>query len=162
MKVAHAALSLLIADAAPWSANWAWSLPLIVLTVIIHVVGLLGINQRVEQVENTTVERHSFPVVFGVIIGTTVLLATLLHALEAAIWAVAYRLVGALPDNRSAVLYSLNAMTSYGHANLDLERHWQLMGALEALNGMLLFGLTTAFLFGIIQTVWRLQSGRSR
>ena len=34
-------------------------------------------------------------------------------------------------------------MTSYGHANLFLEEHWQLMGALEALNGMLLFGLTT-------------------
>jgi hypothetical protein len=28
------------------------------------------------------------------------------------------------------------------------------MGALEALNGMLLFGLTTAFLYGLIQRVW--------
>jgi AcrR family transcriptional regulator len=36
---------------------------------------------------------------------------------------------------------------SYGHATLFLEGQWQLMGALEALNGMLLFGLTTAFLF---------------
>ena len=53
-------------------------------------------------------------------------------------------------------------MTSYGHANLVLEQHWQLMGALEALNGMLLFGLTTAFLFGIIQQVWGLKSSRSR
>ena len=51
-------------------------------------------------------------------------------------------------------LYSLSAMTSYGHANLDLEEHWQLLGALEALNGMLLFGLTTAFLFGVIQRAW--------
>jgi hypothetical protein len=155
-------LSLGIADATTWSGNWAWSLPLIVITVIIHVVGLLRINQRVERIENTTVERHRFPVVFAVIIGATVLLATLLHGLEGVIWAVTYRLVGALPDNHSAVLYSLSAMTSYGHANLDLERHWQLMGALEALNGMLLFGLTTAFLFGIIQRVWGLRSGGSR
>jgi hypothetical protein len=35
-----------------------------------------------------------------------------------------------------------------------LEGRWQLMGALEALNGMLLFGLTTAFLYGILQRVW--------
>jgi hypothetical protein len=45
------------------------------------------------------------------------------------------------------------------HANLFLEEQcleeqWQLMGALEALNGMLLFGLTTAFLFAMIQKVW--------
>ena len=71
-------------------------------------------------------------------------------------WAAAYRLLGALPDNRSAILYSLSAMTSYGHAGIFLEGRWQLMGALEALNGMMLFGLTTAFLFAMIQRVWPL------
>jgi hypothetical protein len=45
------------------------------------------------------------------------------------------------------MLYSISAMTSYGHASVFLEARWQLMGALEALNGMLLFGLSTAFLF---------------
>jgi hypothetical protein len=39
-----------------------------------------------------------------------------------------------------------------------LDPHWQLMGALEALNGILLFGLTTAFLFAMIQEVWPLGS----
>ena len=52
------------------------------------------------------------------------------------------------------MLYSLGAMTSYGHENLHLKDQWQLMGALEALNGMLLFGLTTAFLFAMIREVW--------
>src|SRR5271166_3364673 len=69
------------------------------------------------------------------------------------ICAAAYRLLDTLPDTKSAMLYSLSAMTSYGHANLFLEKQWQLMGALEALNGMLLFGLT-AFLFAMIQKVW--------
>jgi hypothetical protein len=60
------------------------------------------------------------------------------------------------PDEKAAMLYSLSAMTSYGHANLFLETNWQMMGALESLNGMLLFGLTTAFLFAMIQKVWPL------
>ena len=59
------------------------------------------------------------------------------------------------------MLYSISAMTTFGHANLFLQPHWQLMGALEALNGMLLFGLTTAFLFAMIQRVWPLV-GRER
>ena len=59
--------------------------------------------------------------------------------------------MGALPDNRSAMLYSLSARRTYGHANLFLKDRWQLMGALEALNGILLFGLTTAFPFAMIQ-----------
>jgi hypothetical protein len=58
------------------------------------------------------------------------------------------------------MLYSLNAMTSYGHENLSLEDHWHLLGALEALNGTLLFGLSTAFLFAVIQKVWFLGDGK--
>jgi hypothetical protein len=65
-------------------------------------------------------------VVFIVVTGTTTLLATCLHGGEAAAWSLAYRLLHALPDNRSALLYSLSAITSYGHANLVLEPQWQL------------------------------------
>ena len=52
------------------------------------------------------------------------------------------------------MLYSISAMTSFGHAGIYLDPHWQMMGALEALNGMMLFGLTTAFLFYVLQTHW--------
>jgi hypothetical protein len=52
------------------------------------------------------------------------------------------------------MLYSLSAMTSYGHADLFLAPHWRMMGFLEALNGWILFGLTTAFLFTVIQKAW--------
>jgi len=88
------------------------------------------------------------------LVGVTTMLATCVHGIEAPIWACAYLFLRALPDFRSSMLYSLNAMTSYGHTNLSLEDHWHLMGALEALNGWLLFGLTTAFLFAVIQKVW--------
>jgi hypothetical protein len=144
--------------AGAWSANWAWSLPLIVLNVVIHVIGLGLINGSVVRILSGTMERRGFMVEFAVVMGVTALLATVLHGIEAAIWASAYRLLGALPDARSAMLYSLSAITSYGHANLFLEAQWQLMGALEALNGMLLFGLTTAFLFAMTQKVWPLGS----
>jgi hypothetical protein len=145
-------------DAGGWSGNWAWSLPLIVVNVVIHVIGLALINESVVRVLSGAMERRRFMVKFAVVIGVAALLATVLHGIEAATWATAYRLLGALPTIKSAMLYSLSAMTSYGHANLFLEEQWQLMGALEALNGMLLFGLTTAFLFAMIQKVWPLGS----
>jgi hypothetical protein len=85
--------------------------------------------------------------------GVTVLLITVLHAVEAAAWGVVYLWLGALPDAKTAMLYSLGAMTTYGHANLYLEPHWQMMGVVEALNGVVLFGLTTAVLFSIIENV---------
>ncbi|HEX8895329.1 MAG TPA: hypothetical protein VF783_18525 [Terriglobales bacterium] len=140
-------------DPRVWSANWAWSLPLIVLTVVIHVLGLGLINHRATRVSRPAKERRHPTAAFVVIMGATTFAATILHGIEAAIWAVSFRLLGALPDQRSAMLYSLSAITSYGHANLFLEAHWQLMGAMEALNGWLLFGLTTAFLFSMMEKV---------
>jgi MFS superfamily sulfate permease-like transporter len=151
------------AEVGAWNANWAWSLPLIVLNVVIHVIGLGLINESVVRLLSGAMERRRFLAKLAVVMGVTALLATVLHGIEAATWAGAYQLLGALSDTKSAMLYSLSAMTSYGHANLFLEEHWQLMGALEALNGMLLFGLTTAFLFAMIQKVWPLGSrGRHR
>lgn len=144
-----------------WSGNWAWSLPLIVLNVVVHVFGLVFISETVVPILSGAIEHRRFVPMFAVIMGVTALLATALHAFEAAAWAVAYRLLGALSDYKSAMLYSLSAITSYGHANLFLEHEWQLMGALEALNGMLLFGLTTAFWFAMIQKVLSLR-GRGR
>lgn len=136
---------------ANWSADWAWGVPLIVLTVVIHVLGLGFVSKKAMDASKHKLRTRRPLLLFGMVLGGTTLFATLLHALEAAIWAFAYRMLGALPEARSAMLYSLNAITSYGHTDLELGDHWHLMGALEALNGWLLFGLTTAFLFSIIQ-----------
>jgi len=145
-------------DITPWIGDWVWSLPLIVLTVVIHLGGLALIGGKFVDVLGDSLSRRRFMPKFAVVIGGAAVLASVLHGIEGGIWAATYRLLGALPDNRSAMLYSLSAMTTYGHANLYLKAHWQLMGALEALDGMLLFGLTTAFLFAMIQRVWPLGS----
>jgi hypothetical protein len=141
---------------APWNSNWAWGLPLIVLTVVVHVLGLGLINERIVGSLRAVVGRRHFTLRFALAMSVTVLLATVLHALEAAIWGIAYLRLGAVPDKRTAMLYSLSALTSYGHAPVFLADHWKLMGALESLNGMMLFGLTTAFLFSMIQRAWPL------
>jgi hypothetical protein len=140
----------------PWVADWAWSLPLILLTVVIHVFGLGLINERIVGALSRVVDRRRLVPLFALVMGVAILLVTALHTIEGAAWAGAYLFLGAVPDAKSAMLYSLNAMTTYGHESVSLEPHWQMMGALEALNGMLLFGLTTAFLFAMIQEVWPL------
>ena len=141
-----------------WHANWEWSLPLIVANVVIHVLGLGLINEHMLQVLRSAINQCNFTGVFAVVMGVVALLATILHGIEGMVWAAAYRLLDALPDTHSAVLYSLSAITTYGHANIVLEPQWQLLGALEALNGILLFGLTTAFMFAMIQQIWPLGS----
>jgi uncharacterized membrane protein HdeD (DUF308 family) len=106
------------------------NLPLIAICVIIYVMGLMLIFRGVVATMRVAVARRRFVPKFIAVIGRAALLATVLHGLEGGLWAVAYRGLDALPDGRSAMLFSLSAMTSYGHADLYLKDQWQLMGAL--------------------------------
>jgi hypothetical protein len=141
-----------------WHANWVWGMPLIIVNVVIHVLGLGLINERVLQLVKGPLSQRHLTTAFVVGMAIVALLAAILHGIEGMIWAAAYRLLGATPDTHSAVLYSLNALTAYGHTSIMLAPDWQLLGALEALNGLLLFGLTTAFMYAMIQQVWPLGS----
>jgi hypothetical protein len=137
-----------------WSNDWLWSLPLIVLTVLAHGFGLIEIRERVTLRLKSALDAGRSRAAFALVVATTVLLLTLLHAIEGGAWAFVYVALGASTDPRMAMLYSLSAMTSYGHANVYLAPQWQMMGALEALNGLMLFGLTTAFLISTLLNHW--------
>ncbi len=164
MRVVSAVFGMLLTDeiSISWGSDWAWGLPLIVLTVLIHVLGLGLIRPSAVRASAGASQRRHPTLVFVIVIGTTTLLATCLHAFEAGLWAVTYKRLGALPDFRTSMLYSLNAITSYGHTNLALPDRWHMMGAMEALNGWLLFGLTTAFLFGMIDNLWLMDARKER
>jgi hypothetical protein len=141
-------------DLMGWGLDWVWGLPLIVVTVVFHAYALGLLERGVKTRLGDAGEKRTLAGVSIIVMGGTALSAIMLHAIEGAAWAGAYRLLGALNDNKSAMLYSLNAMTSYGHENLQLARRWRMMGALEALDGWILFGLTTAFLFTVMQKAW--------
>ena len=59
-----------------------------------------------------------------------------------------------------ASVYSLASMTTFEIPGLTLPPRWQMISALEAVNGALLFGISTAFLFAVIQVHWQLLSHR--
>ena len=77
-----------------WVADWAWSLPLILLTVVIHVFGLTIINESVVRIMSGTTHRRSVIPIFVIVMCIAVLLMTALHTIEASAWAGAYRLLG--------------------------------------------------------------------
>jgi hypothetical protein len=153
MSAAGIAFGVSVVGGTTWRLDWLYGCVLIVLTVIFHVIALGGLRQKAVTFYGDSGKRRHPQVSFGLVVGATALMATLFHAFEVGVWALAFLMVGAMTSLRSAMLYSLGAMTTYGHTDLFLEDQWRLMGALEALSGWLLFGLTTAFLFWMIQEV---------
>jgi hypothetical protein len=146
------------------SENWTWGLSLIVLTIAIHAVGIVSMalvfmRIRIRMENRRLALRHVISIVIALVAATGLLLAVL-HGIEAAIWAAAYLWLGALDSPLDAILYSVDSMATRGASGFTLQRHWRLMGALEAVDGMLLFGISTAYLFAVMQAYWPLLSRR--
>ena len=146
-----------------WSASWAWGLPLIALTISIHAMGVvtmaLVLVQIAVRLKHQSLRlRRAILIVIGVV-GAVGLLLAALHGMEAAIWAAAYLWLGAIDSPLDAMLYSVDSITTRGASGLTLHRHWRMMGALEAADGMLVFGISTAYIFAVIQVCWPVLSG---
>ncbi len=148
-----------------WNGSWAWSLGLFALTIAIHAIGVVAIATALEIVRPTILRQglrytHRMSATIVIILAIALSLA-LLHAIESMIWAVVYVQLGALPNAADAELYSVASMTTRGAAGFELEQHWRLLGAAEAGDGMLLFGISTAFLFYVMLRLWRGSSQRT-
>jgi len=135
-------------------ANWVWGLSLTALTIVVHATGIafmvMAARRVRDRMQGEREGRRALTVTI-VLLGVVGYLLTALHGIEAAIWAAAYWGLGALPSPHEAMLYSVDSMTTRGASGLTLERHWRIFGALEAADGMLLFGVSTAFMFSLMQ-----------
>jgi hypothetical protein len=137
--------------------NWTWSLSLIALTIAIHATGVTIMVSVLHRIRVSLEGRNlglSRGCTIGIIIGAITamgLLLAALHGIEAAFWAAAYLWLGALGSPEAAILYSVDSMATRGASGVVLQAHWQMMGALEGADGMLLFGISTAFIFTVMQ-----------
>lgn len=139
--------------------GWIWGLSLITLTIAIHAT---SVTFMVSVLHSFRVRMGSqspgLPRVFAIVICTITamgLLLAALHIIEAAIWAAAYLWLGAFGSLKAAILYSVDSIATRGASGLMLQPHWQMMGALEAANGVLLFGISTAFIFTVMQLYYQ-------
>jgi hypothetical protein len=82
----------------------------------------------------------------------------LLHCVQILIWAVAYRLltpVQPIDTLESAVYFSAVTFTTLGYGDITLSsEQWRLLTGIEALNGVLLLGWSTALLYAVVHRTW--------
>jgi hypothetical protein len=141
-----------------WGSDWMWGISLITFSVVTHAAGLaligIGMLKAFGRAIETPLRVNGRFILFALVVGVASVLLAVLHGLEASCWAVAYVWLGAASDYRRAIYFSLQMVTTLGADAVQLDDRWKLMGPLEAISGMLLFGLSTAFLLAMMQRVW--------
>jgi Ion channel len=78
------------------------------------------------------------------------LITAVAHLTQVALWAVALLLCGQVSGFEAAFYLSAENYTALGYGDIILQGQWRLLGPLEAMNGLLFFGLSTAVLFAVM------------
>jgi Ion channel len=73
------------------------------------------------------------------------------HVLEVIVWALAYFVVGAAPVDADRLYFAFVNYTTLGYGDVVPVARWRLLGPLTAMNGMLLFGWSTAVIFEVLR-----------
>lgn len=81
----------------------------------------------------------------------TVLIIFSASLIETLIWAVCYFELKAIKTFEDALYFSLVTFTTLGYGDITLSVDWQLLSSLQAANGILLFGWSTAIIVAIVQ-----------
>ena len=85
------------------------------------------------------------------IVALVVACAFVAHLLAIAVWAVVFLLCGEFPAFGTAYYHSAVNYTTLGYGDVVMSPSWRLLGPLEAANGALMFGVSTAMAFAVIQ-----------
>jgi voltage-gated potassium channel Kch len=90
----------------------------------------------------------------AIAVAALVMMMSLVALLESLLWAVAYLQVGAITGLEEALYFSIVTFTTLGYGDIVLDEGWRLLAALEAANGIIMFGWTTALIFTSVQRVY--------
>lgn len=74
----------------------------------------------------------------------------LLHLLQISVWAAFYQLDGCFPDFETSFYYSATSYSTVGYGDVTLSNEWRILGAVEAVTGVLMFGWSTGVLFSVV------------
>ena len=76
------------------------------------------------------------------------------------IWAAAYLLLDVFDAVETAVYFSIVSFTTLGFGDIILEQQWRLLSGLTASNGLIAFGLNTAFMVEVLSRLGRHEAGK--
>jgi hypothetical protein len=117
--------------------------------ITIHALVMMVVIQVARVVSGKTIWSPSLLLISTMIATVLVLMAA--HTLEVIVWASVYFLADAAPAGAGLVYFAFVNYTTLGYGDIIPVERWQLLGPITAMNGVLLFGWSTAVIFEVLR-----------
>jgi hypothetical protein len=117
--------------------------------IAIHAIVMAAVLWVARLADERATPRPSLRLVAVMIATVSVLMAA--HIAEVIVWSLAYMMVGAAPPDTDFVYFAFVNYTTLGYGDVTPIERWQLLGPMTAMNGVLLFGWSTAVIFAVLR-----------
>lgn len=125
---------------------------IVAVCVVIHTAGVVVMAEWLLK-RRAAFERRPGMTRFTLLLIMVFAIIVLLHLAETAIWAAFYHRRGLFPDYETSLYFSLTSYTTIGYGDVRLPQRWRLLGCVEGISGVLLCGLSTAFVFVVVNAL---------
>jgi hypothetical protein len=120
-----------------------------VCNIAIHAIVMAAVLRVARRAGERTTWHQSLRLIAVMIAIVSVLMAA--HIVEVIVWSFAYAIVGIAPAGADLIYFAFVNYTTLGYGDVTPLQRWQLLGPMTAMNGVLLFGWSTAVIFAVLR-----------
>lgn len=130
-----------------------------VCNIAIHALVMAAVIRAARIADNLATVHQMSRLVAVMIAAVTVLMIA--HFAEVLVWALTYVIFGVVPKGADIVYFSFVNYTTLGYGDVTPVERWHLLGPMTAMNGVLLFGWSTAVIFEVLRMTLLASGGES-
>ncbi len=129
-----------------------------VCCIAIHALVMAAVIRVTRIAADVAVSRQSLRLVAVMIVTVSVLMVA--HFAEVLVWSMIYAAVNVAPKGRDLIYFAFVNYTTLGYGDVTPVQRWHLLGPMTAMNGVLLFGWSTAVIFEVLRRLLMTSSGK--
>jgi len=137
------------------------SFALVSSCVVFHTFGLVLLTHWLNRHRSTAASQFRISR-YTVLLTSVFAVIVLLHLAETLIWAAFFHMWFLFGDLETSWYFSLGTYTTIGYGDVVLPARWRMLGGLEGITGVLLCGLSTAFLFAVVSEMYHARDAQHR
>jgi hypothetical protein len=120
-----------------------------ICNIVIHALVMTAVVRASQATVALAGSRPNLLLIAVMVATVSVLMAA--HTFEVIVWSLAYGLVDATQPNSDFLYFAFVNYTTLGYGDVLPVERWRLLGPMTAMNGVLLFGWSTAVIFEVLR-----------
>lgn len=120
-----------------------------VFNIAIHAMVMVTVIWAARIAGEQATSRQSLRLI--AVMTTTVSIFMVAHVVEVLVWSLAYGVVQVAPPGTDLGYFAFVNYTTLGYGDVTPMEQWRLLGPMTAMNGVLLFGWSTAVIFEVLR-----------